>query len=400
MGRRVTWRAGLGGTVRRVSDTTAPSTGDQSNNRSTELPPLLRAARQLPGNRVPVWFQRQAGRSLPEYHKVRGDGSILDAIQIPEKATEITLQPIRRYGVDAAILFSDIVTPVWAVGFGIDITPGVGPECEKPFASADDLNRLRPLDPDTDLGFQTATIENLVAELDVPLIGFTGAPFTLAAYLVEGRPSRTYGKVKSLMFDQTDLWHRLCERLADMAIASLRSQVEAGAAAVQLFDSWAGALRPEHYRTYVAPHSTRILESLADLGVPRFHFGINTGELLDQMAGCGAEVVGVDWRTPLSVARARTAGRVALQGNLDPALCLASWDSVAPEVRRVLVDNGGHPGHIFNLGHGVLPDTDPDILAAVVELVHAEGRADGVTPGPGAPTADGSGTSRFDEVTP
>lgn len=366
----------------------SPSSGAAS---SESLPPLLRAARRLPGDRVPVWFQRQAGRSLPEYHDVRGSGSILDAIQIPEKAAEITLQPVRRYGVDAAILFSDIVTPVWAVGFGIDITPGVGPECEKPFTSADDLDRLRPIDPDTDLTFQTETIKALVAELDVPLIGFTGAPFTLAAYMVEGRPSRTYGRVKSLMFDQPDLWHELCDRLADIAIASLRSQVEAGAGAVQLFDSWAGALRPEHYRSHVAPHSTKILESLADLGVPRFHFGINTGELLDQMAACGAEVVGVDWRTPLSVARARTADRVALQGNLDPAICLASWDSVETEVRRVLVDNGGHPGHIFNLGHGVLPDTDPDILAAVVELVHAEGRADGVTPGPGGTLGSGLG---------
>ena len=338
---------------------------------------LLRAARQEPGDRVPVWFMRQAGRSLPEYFPVRGEGTILDAIQVPERATEITLQPVRRYGVDAAILFSDIVTPVWAVGFGIDITPGVGPECEMPFASADDLARLRPLDPDADLAFQTETIQNLVAELDVPLIGFAGAPFTLAAYLVEGRPSRDYGKVKSLMAENPPLWHQLCDRLADIAIGTLRAQVEAGAQAVQLFDSWAGALHPEHYRTYVAPHSTKIMSALEDLGVPRFHFGINTSELFDQFVAVGADVVGVDWRTPISTARQRTGGAVALQGNLDPALCLASWDVVEAEVRRVLADNNGHPGHIFNLGHGVLPQTNPDILAAVVELVHREGRADG-----------------------
>ncbi|MGF1595637.1 MAG: uroporphyrinogen decarboxylase [Acidimicrobiales bacterium] len=335
---------------------------------------LLRAIRQEPGERVPIWFMRQAGRSLPEYFPVRGDGTILDAIADPERAAEITLQPVRRYGVDAAILFSDIVTPVWASGFGIDITPGVGPECERPFASAADLDRLRPLDPD-DLDFQTATVKLLVDELTVPLIGFAGAPFTLAAYLVEGRPSRDHAKVKSLMASEPDLWHRLCDRLADLAITTLTAQVAAGAAVVQLFDSWAGALHPDHYRRLVAPHSARILAAMAELGVPSIHFGINTGELLDQFADAGASVVGVDWRTPLTVARERTGGRVALQGNLDPALCLAPWDTVAAEVRRVLADNGGHPGHIFNLGHGVLPQTDPEILERVVDLVHAEGRA-------------------------
>jgi uroporphyrinogen decarboxylase len=318
---------------------------------------------------------RQAGRSLPEYFEVRGDGSILDAIQVPELATEITLQPVRRYDVDAAILFSDIVTPVWAIGFGIDITPGVGPTCEQPFESASDLQRLRPLDPDTDLGFQTETVRNLVSELNVPLIGFAGAPFTLASYLIEGRPSRDYAKCKSLMMGRPELWHQLCDRLADLAIATLTAQVEAGASAVQLFDSWAGALRPEHYREYVFPHSSRILASMADLGVPRIHFGINTGELLPQMAEAGAEVIGVDWRTRLSDARERTGGKVALQGNLDPALVLAPWEVLEKEVRRVLTDNDGHPGHIFNLGHGVLPQTDPDQLNRVVDLVHAEGRA-------------------------
>jgi len=350
---------------------------------------LLRAAAQQPGDRVPVWFQRQAGRSLPEYFAVRGDGTILDAIKVPDRATEITLQPVRRYGVDAAILFSDIVTPVWAVGFGIDITPGVGPECEKPFTSADDLARLRPLEPDTDLWFQAETIQNLVDELTVPLIGFAGAPYTLAAYLIEGRPSKNYDKVKSLMFGHPELWHQLCDRLADIAIATLQAQVAAGAEAVQLFDSWAGTLNPEHYRRYVAPHSAKIMAELSELGVPRFHFGINTGEILDQMAAVGADVVGVDWRTPISAARNRTGGTVALQGNLDPALCLSEWPIVEAEVRRILADNNGHPGHIFNLGHGVLPQTNPDILAKVVELVHAEGRADG----PGDPAARSTPTA-------
>ncbi|MEM7339545.1 MAG: uroporphyrinogen decarboxylase [Actinomycetota bacterium] len=358
--------------------------------------PLLRALRQEPGSRVPVWFMRQAGRSLPEYFPVRGEGTILDAISVPERAAEITLQPVRRYGVDAAILFSDIVTPVWASGFGIDITPGVGPECEHPFASAADLDRLRPLDAEADLGFQTETVRALVAELDVPLIGFAGAPFTLAAYLVEGRPSRDHAKVKSLMVGDEALWHQLCERLADQAIVTLTAQVEAGASAIQLFDSWAGALHPEHYRRYVAGHSRRILAAMADLGVPTLHFGINTGELLDEFAAAGAHGVGVDWRTSLRDARARTGGRVALQGNLDPALCLAPWPAVEAEVRRVLADNDGHPGHIFNLGHGVLPQTNPEILEQVVALVHAEGRADGASAGASATTTSTAGAGTTD----
>ncbi|MFT7601966.1 MAG: uroporphyrinogen decarboxylase [Acidimicrobiales bacterium] len=343
---------------------------------SIENAPFLRAIRQEAGDRVPVWFMRQAGRSLPEYFEVRGDGSILDAIQDADRATEITLQPVRRYGVDASILFSDIVTPVWAVGFGIDITPGVGPTCEHPFTSATDLERLRPLEPDVDMAFQQKTVQALVAQLDIPLIGFAGAPFTLASYLIEGRPTRDYAKVKALMFGQPELWHRLCDRLADYAIATLTAQVGAGASAVQLFDSWAGALHPEHYRRFVLPHSTKILDAMGDLGVPRIHFGINTGELLDQMAAAGADMVGVDWRTSLSDARVRTGGRVALQGNLDPALLLAPLEVVEAEVRRVLADNAGHPGHVFNLGHGVLPQTNPDALKRVVELVHAEGRSE------------------------
>lgn len=319
---------------------------------------------------------RQAGRSLPEYKAVRGEGTILHAIQDPQRAAEITLQPVRRYGVDAAILFSDIVTPVFAVGFGIDITPGIGPTCEQPFASSADLDRLRPLE-DGDLWFQAETVQHLAAELTIPLIGFAGGPFTLASYMIEGKPSRDYAKVKALMMGDPDLWHRLCDRLADLAIGTLTNQVENGASAIQLFDSWAGALRPEHYRDYVLPHSTKILSAMDDLGVPKIHFGITTGELLDQIAAAGADVVGVDWRTRLADARRRTGGKVALQGNLDPALLLAPWEILQTEVRRVLDDNDGHPGHIFNLGHGVLPQVDPDQLLRVVELVHAEGRTDG-----------------------
>ncbi len=338
---------------------------------------FIRAALQEPVDRVPVWFMRQAGRSLPEYKAVRGGGTILDAIKDSDRATEITLQPIRRYGVDAAILFSDIVTPVWAAGFGIDITPGIGPTVEQPFRSASDLDRLRPLDPSADLDFQTRTVEQLVTELDIPLIGFAGAPFTLASYLVEGKPSKDYAQVKALMFGEPELWHQLCDRLADYAIVTLTAQVEAGASAVQLFDSWAGALRPEHYREFVYPYSQKIMAAMGDLGVPRIHFGINTAELLPLMAEVGTEVLGVDWRTPLADARKRTGGRVALQGNLDPALVFAPIEVVEREVQRVFDDNGGHPGHIFNLGHGVGPTTDPDVLLHIVQLVHAHSSGNG-----------------------
>ncbi len=336
---------------------------------------------------------RQAGRSLPEYKAVRGEGSILQAIQDPERAAEITMQPVRRYGVDAAILFSDIVTPVFAAGFGIDITPGVGPTCERPFESAADLDRLRPLDPSVDLDFQAKTIEILMEELEVPLIGFAGAPFTVASYLVEGRPTRDFAKVKALMTGDPKLWHQLADLVADSAIATLRAQVAAGAKAVQLFDSWAGALHPVHYKEYVMPHSAKVLAAVADLGVPRTHFGINSGELLPLIAEAGCEVVGVDWRTPLSVARERTGGNYALQGNLDPALVLAPWEVLEAEVKRVLDDNAGHPGHIFNLGHGVLPMTNPEQLERVVELVHSYGRADGArSAGTGSAVTDSAST--------
>jgi uroporphyrinogen decarboxylase len=339
--------------------------------------PFLRACRGEPGPTVPVWFMRQAGRSLPEYRAIRGEGSILDAIRTPDLATEITLQPVRRYGVDAAILYSDIVTPVAAIGFGVDVAPGIGPVVEHPFASADDLDRLRPLEPIVDVPYVLETVANLVGELgDVPLIGFAGAPFTVASYLVEGAPTRTWTKTKALMHTDPGLWDQLMDRLADQAIASLRAQVTAGASAVQLFDSWAGALTPADYERFVLPHSAKVLSGVADLGVPRIHFGVSTGELLGLMRSAGADVVGVDWRVPLDAARARLGDDVVLQGNLDPALVVAGAEVAVAGARDVLRRNDGHPGHVFNLGHGVLPETDPSVLEQVVELVHAEGRAD------------------------
>ncbi|MBN2624536.1 MAG: uroporphyrinogen decarboxylase [Acidimicrobiales bacterium] len=333
--------------------------------------PFLQACRNQPASRVPVWFMRQAGRSLPEYREVRGTGSILDAVRDPALATEITLQPVRRHGVDAAILYSDIVVPVAALGFGVEIHPGVGPVVAEPFRDEADLERLRPLDPEADCPYVQQTVRHLVDELgDVPLIGFAGAPFTVASYLVEGGPSRTLGKTKALMLGRPDLWQQLLDRLAGIAVASLRAQVLAGASAVQLFDSWAGTLSPTMYERHVMPASAKVFAGIADLDVPAIHFGVTTGELLPLMAEAGASVVGVDWRVPLDDARARLGPGVAVQGNLDPAICLAPWPAVEAAALEVLAANGGRPGHVFNLGHGVLPETDPDVLTRLVELVH------------------------------
>ncbi len=332
--------------------------------------PFLGACRCAPIERTPVWFMRQAGRSLPEYRRLRGDGDILDAIAKPELAAELTLQPVRRYGVDAAILFSDIVVPLAAIGVGVEIVAGRGPVIERPFCGDADLKRLRPLEPETDLAPVLEAVRIVVRESDVPLIGFAGAPFTLASYLVEGGPSRTFGRTKALMHAEPGLWHQILDRLADIALATLRAQVQAGASAIQLFDSWAGALSAADYATFVLPASRKVLEGTRDLGVPRIHFGVGTGELLGLMSEAGADVVGVDWRVPLSVARDRIGAGKAVQGNLDPATCLAPVAIVVEEATKVLEDAGGKPGHIFNLGHGVLPETDPGVLARVVETVH------------------------------
>jgi uroporphyrinogen decarboxylase len=314
----------------------------------------------------PVWFMRQAGRSLPEYRAIRERHGMFDVIRTPELAAEVTIQPVRRLGVDAAILFSDIVVPLTAVGVDIDLAPG--PVVAEPFRTADDLDRLRPLDAETDMPYVLETVRLLVTELDVPLIGFAGGPFTLATYLIGSSKEQT--KAKGFMHAQPELWADLLDRLADIVLASLRAQVGAGAAAVQLFDSWAGVLSPADYRRHVLPATRKVLSGLADLGVPRIHFGVGTGELLELMHEAGADVVGVDWRVPLDRARARLGADVAVQGNLDPAACLAPWETAAAATREVLDANGGRPGHVFNLGWGVLPETDPDILRRVVDLVH------------------------------
>ena len=249
----------------------------------------------------------------------------------------------------------------------------MGPVAEKPITSSDDLPRLRPLDPEADVPYVLETVRNLVAELDVPLIGFAGAPFTVASYLIEGGPSKNKGKTKAMMLDNPHLFDQILDRLADQAITSLTAQVEAGASAIQLFDSWAGSLSPQMYERHVMGASQKIFEAIAKLNVPRIHFGVNTGELLTLMRDAGADVMGVDWLVPLDVARQRLGADAILQGNLDPVVVLAQWPSVAEAVRDVLKRNDGHHGHIFNLGHGVLPELNPDTLKQVVDLVHTEG---------------------------
>ena len=334
---------------------------------------FLAAAAGRPAPRTPVWFMRQAGRSLPEYRRIRGEGSILDAIRVPELAAEITLQPVRRYGVDAAVLYSDIVVPAHAVGFGIDVAPGTGPVAAEPLRARDDLRRLRPLAPD-DVAHVAETARLVAAELDptVPLLAFAGAPFTVASYLVEGRPSRDYRYTKALMRTDDALWHDVMERLADSAITFLDVQLTAGARAFQLFDSWAGALARTDYERFVLPHSRRVFDELARRhpGVPGIHFGIGCDHLLEAMHAAGPRIVGLDWRTRIADARRRLGADTVVQGNLDPALVLAGRDVALAGAAEVLADNGGHPGHVFNLGHGVHPDSDPGVLHAVVDLVH------------------------------
>jgi uroporphyrinogen decarboxylase len=337
--------------------------------------PFLAATRGERPSRTPVWFMRQAGRSLPEYRALRKGTEMLTACLTPDLACEITLQPVRRHGVDAAILFSDIVVPLKIAGIGVEIVAGTGPVVAEPVRTAADVAALPTLEFDAVAPVAEA-IRLLTAELGdgpsgTPLIGFAGAPFTVASYLVEGGPSRNHERTKALMHSDPDTWHALLGHLAGITTTFLRAQVAAGVDAVQLFDSWAGALSEREYRRFVLPHSAAVLAELADAGVPRIHFGVGTGELLGAMAEAGADVVGVDWRVPLDVATRRIGPDKAVQGNLDPSVLFAGQDVVDVEVRRIVAEGKAAPGHVFNLGHGVLPETDPDVLARVVDLVHS-----------------------------
>jgi len=332
--------------------------------------PLLRALRGEPVEHIPVWFMRQAGRSLPEYRAVRERATLMEITHLPELAAEVTLQPVRRHGVDAAILFSDIVTPLEAVGLDVDIRPGVGPVIAEPVRSARDLRRLRPFEPAADAPWLAETVRLACSELSVPLIGFAGGPFTLASYLVEGGPSKTQARAKALMLADPLTWRALLEYLADVALASLTAQVQAGAQAVQVFDSWIGSLSERHYETHVLPVVRRLFDGLGALGVPRIYFGLGSGHLLEAISSAGPDAVGLDWRVPLQEGRLRLHPEIALQGNLDPVACLAPRPVLEAEVAEVLARAPAR-GYVFNLGHGVAPETDPGLLSHVVELVHA-----------------------------
>ena len=332
--------------------------------------PLLRAARGRPAARVPVWFMRQAGRSLPEYLALREGIGMLESCMRPDLVVEITLQPVRRYGVDAAIFFSDIVLPLKAVGVDLDIVPGVGPVVAAPVTTIADVEAIPDLTPEH-VGFVTESVRTLVGELGAtPLIGFAGAPFTVASYLVEGGPSKEHARTKAMMFGAPDVWDALMRKIAGISAAYLAVQVEAGASAVQLFDSWAGAMSPADYRRYGMPYSAEVLAAAGALGVPRIHFGVGTGELLGLMGEAGADVVGVDWRVPLADGVRRVGDR-AVQGNLDPSLVFAPTEVMLARATEVVEAGRAARGHVFNLGHGVLPSTDPDQLARLTDHVHS-----------------------------
>lgn len=347
-----------------------------STRRDLPESPYLAAVTGRKPNRVPVWFMRQAGRSLPEYRALRAQTDMLSACFDAELVCEITLQPVRRHDVDAAILFSDIVVPLLGAGIDLDIVAGVGPVIESPVRTAADVAAIKPLEPQRVQPISDA-VSLLVSALGgVSLIGFAGAPFTLASYLIEGGPSRHHARTKAMMLAEPDSWHALMEKLTDITVGFLRVQLDAGVDAIQLFDSWAGALSLANYRTYVQPHSARVFAALADYGVPMTHFGVGTAELLGAMSSVGANVVGVDWRTSLADAATRVQPGTALQGNLDPVVVLAGWP-VVERAARAVVDDGrraidaGAAGHVFNLGHGVLPETDPGVLTDLVSLVHS-----------------------------
>lgn len=337
---------------------------------STSRSALVRAASGETVPDVPVWFMRQAGRSLPEYRDVRGSTTMLEACRRPDLVTEITLQPVRRHGVDAAIFFSDIVVPLQAAGVGVEIVPGTGPVIAEPVRTRADLDRLPHLTPDL-IGDIAESVRLLVGELgDTPLIGFAGAPFTVASYLIEGGPSRNHEKTKSMMLGDPQLFSDILARLAGMSQVFLDVQLAAGASAFQLFDSWAGYLSERDYRSHVLPHSTRVFEGLAGHGKPSIHFGVQTGELLTAMSEAGSTSMGADFRVSLDAASGRIRSGQGLQGNLDPALLFAPWEVIAEEVAATVEAGRRHGAHIFNLGHGVLPQTDPGVLTRVVDEVH------------------------------
>jgi len=335
--------------------------------------PFLRACRGQAVPYTPVWFMRQAGRYLPEYRAIRERASLLEICRTPDLAAEVTLQPVERLGVDAAILFADILLPFEPLGLGLSFAKGEGPVVARPIRSPADVARLPEVDPTESLGYvlEAARASRRALDGRVPLIGFAGAPFTLASYAIEGGGSRDFVTTKRFMYQEPDAWHRLLDRLANLVGRYLAAQANAGAQALQLFDSWVGCLSPDDYRQYVQPHSTTAVGIAAEGRVPIIHFGTGTSMLLEFMAQAGGDVIGVDWRISLDVAWSRLPG-CGVQGNLDPAALLGPLPTLEAKVRDILRRAAGHSGHIFNLGHGVLQQTDPERLRAVVDLVHEE----------------------------
>ena len=352
-----------------TTDQNLPTAHPLRDGRTTSAP-LISAYRGLPTQGHPVWFMRQAGRSLPEYRSVRAGTGMLESCLTPDLAAEITLQPVRRHHVDAAILFSDIVVPLRLAGIDVEIVPGIGPVVASPVRTAADVAALPPLDPAALAPISQAAANCVQVLGSTPLIGFAGAPFTLASYLVEGGPSREHLRTKALMHAEPHTWHALARWVAGITGDFLRAQVLAGASAVQLFDSWAGGLSLADYRRFVADHSAAVLSSVGDLPVPRVHFGVNTGELLAAMRDTGADVMGVDHRVPLDVANERLGGRTPLQGNIDPALLFAGDEPLQAATLECLRSGASAPGHVVNLGHGVPPDVDPDVLTRLVAFIH------------------------------
>ena len=332
-----------------------------------DVPLLVRAARREPVERTPVWFMRQAGRSLPEYRAIRAQHAFFDVAHTPELCAEVTLQPVRRHDVDAAVMFADIMTPVLGMGIDVRLVEGVGPVIDEPVRTMADVERLRVPDPEETFGPVLEAVRLVRAALrpDQAVVGFCGGPFTVAGYLVEGKPSREFALTKSLMLGEPDVWHALLEKLSETFALYVAAKTRAGADVIQLFDSWVGALSPAHYRDYVAPHSARVL---ASVDVPTIHFGTGTATLLEEMAAAGGDVIGLDWRIPLDIGWAKVPDR-AVQGNLDPAVLLAPWPVVEAEALDILDRAAGRPGHIFNLGHGVFPSVDPDTLTRLAALV-------------------------------
>ncbi|GIP15411.1 uroporphyrinogen decarboxylase [Paenibacillus montaniterrae] len=332
---------------------------------------FIRACMKQEVERVPVWYMRQAGRYDPEYRKIKEKYSLLEICRQPELAAEVTMMPVKKLGVDAAILYSDIMNPVASIGIDFDIVANIGPVIHNPIRSAEDVARLKPIDVDGDLSHVIDTIKILVKELEVPLITFAGAPFTIASYLIEGKPSKNYLRTKELMYSAPEVWHQLMEKLGDMVITYLRAHMAAGGQAFQLFDSWVGALSPADFRSFVLPTIERIFAELSDLPQPKIYFpGVASGELLPELKNVQANVIGLDWRVPIAEGRRRLQSGVAVQGNLDPTILQAPQHVIEQHAAAIIDQGIQQPGYIFNLGHGLYPEASLEKLKALTDFIH------------------------------